>query len=86
LKNKIASRRLGHTGPENMEMTPKNVYVVDCDDVNNTYDNPKGHSYFRSGKEKGKPGLVFDHIYACLKTGRVFPEDELRRSTIIREI
>lgn len=86
LKNKIASRRLGHTGPENMEMTPKNVYVVDCDDVNNAYDNPKGHSYFRSGKEKGKPGLVFDHIYACLKTGRVFPEDELRRSTIIREI
>jgi esterase/lipase superfamily enzyme len=85
LKNKVASRRLGHTGPENMEMTPKNVYVVDCDDVNNAYDNPKGHSYFRSGKEKGKPGLVFEHIYTCLKTGRVFPEDELRRSTIIRE-
>lgn len=86
LKNKIASRRLGHTGPENMEMTPSNVYVVDCDDVNNIYDNPTGHSYFRSGKVKGKPGLVFEHIYNCLKTGRVFPEDELRRSTIIREI
>ena len=73
LKNKIASRRLGHTGPENMEKTPKNVYVVDCDDVNNAYDNPKGHSYFRSGREIGKPGLVFEHIYMCLKTGRVFP-------------
>ena len=86
LKNKIASRRLGHTGPENMEMTPKNVYVVDCDDVNNAYDAPTGHSYFKSGREKGKPGLVFEHIYACLKTGRVFPDDESRRSTIIREI
>lgn len=85
LKNKVASRRLGHTGPENMDLTPKNVYVVDCDDVNNAYDTPKGHSYFRSGREKGVPGLVFDHIYTCLKTGRVFPEDELRRSTIIRE-
>ncbi|GAA5167980.1 alpha/beta hydrolase [Viridibacterium curvum] len=85
LKNKIASRRLGHTGPENMDMTPKNVYVVDCDDVNNSYDVPKGHSYFRSGKVQGKPGLVFEHIYGCLKTGRVFPEDEQRRSTIIRE-
>ena len=85
LKNKIASRRLGHTGPENMELTPKNVYAVDCDDVNNVYDKPKGHSYFRSGREKGKPGLVFDHIYSCLKTGRVSSEDELRRLTIIRE-
>lgn len=85
LKNKIASRRLGHTGPENMDLTPKNVYVVDCDDVNNAYDNPKGHSYFRSGRNPGVPGLVFEHIYSCLKSGRVFPEDELRRSSIIRE-
>ena len=86
LKNNIASRRLGHTGPENMELTPKNVYVVDCDDVNNAYDTPKGHSYFRSGRKTGKPGLVFEHIYTCLKSGRVFPEDEMRRSTIIREV
>lgn len=59
LKNKVASRRLGHTGPENMELTPKNVYVVDCDDVNNEYDNPKGHSYFRSGGKKRKTGIGF---------------------------
>lgn len=85
LKNRIASRRLGHSGPENMDLTPKNLYSVDCDDVNNSYDRPKGHSYFRYGKEKGKPGLVFEHIYSCLKSGRVFPEDELRHSTIIRE-
>jgi esterase/lipase superfamily enzyme len=53
LKNNIASRRLGHTGPENMEKTPRNVYRVDCDDVNNLYDKPKGHSYFRSGEKRG---------------------------------
>lgn len=83
LKNKIASRRLGHTGPENMAITPKNVYVVDCDEVNNRYDNPKGHTYFLSGDQPGKPGLVFEHLFACLQSGRVFPQDEFKRSTII---
>lgn len=84
LKNKIASRRLGHTGPENIDLTPANVYAVDCDDVNTAYDNPKGHSYFRSGTKKGQPGKVFDHIWQTLMTGRVYPEDEARRSSIIR--
>ncbi len=84
LKNKIASRRLGHTGPENMDRTPRNVYQVDCDDVNNMYDKPKGHSYFRYGTRKGTPGEVFNHIFDCLVSGRVFPEDENRRSSIIR--
>ena len=84
LKNKVASRRLGHTGPEDMDKTPRNVYRVDCDDVNNTYDKPKGHSYFRSGSRKGTPGRVFKHIFECLLSGRVFPEDEFRRSTIIK--
>jgi len=84
LKNKIASRRLGHTGPENIDLTPANVYAVDCDDVNTTYDPPKGHSYFRSGKKKGEPGKVFEHIWGTLMTGRVFPDDEGRRSSIIR--
>ena len=84
LRNKIASRRLGHTGPENLERTPENVYTVDCDDVNNAYD-LKGHSYFRSGRTKGQPGLVFDHIFATLLSGRVFPDDEYRRTTIIKE-
>lgn len=84
LKNKIASRRLGHSGPENMDLVPKNVYTVDCDDINNAYD-PKGHSYFRSGRTRGEPGLVFEHIFQCLKTGRVFPADDARRATVIRE-
>lgn len=83
LKNRIASRRLGHSGPENMELAPQNVYAVDCDDVNTRYDNPKGHSYFRSD-EKGKAGVVFNHLFECLLNGRVFPEDETKRSTILR--
>ncbi|MCB1160814.1 MAG: alpha/beta hydrolase, partial [Leptospiraceae bacterium] len=70
LKNKVASRRLGHTGPENLDLTPKNVYSVDCDDINQTYDPPIGHSYFRSGRVKGEPGLVFEHIFSVLESGR----------------
>lgn len=84
LKSKVASRRLGHTGPENMALTPSNVYSVDCDDVNNKYDDPKGHSYFRHGIPKTKPGLVFQHIFATLLSGRVFPDDEYRRTSIIK--
>ncbi|MEA2078577.1 MAG: alpha/beta hydrolase [Pseudomonadota bacterium] len=85
LKNKIASRRLGHTGPEDMDLVPNNVYSVDCDDVNTSYDKPKGHSYFRSGARKGQPGKVFDHIFSALRTGRVYPDDETRRTSIIRK-
>ena len=84
LKNKIASRRLGHSGPEDMDRVPKNVFAVDCDDVNNRYDAPKGHSYFRSGLTPGEPGIVFDHIYACLYAGRVSPDTDMRRTEIIR--
>lgn len=82
--NYEASRRLGHTGPEDMDLTPKNVYAIDCDEVNTLYDNPKGHSYFRSGKKKGEPGVVFDHLWETITTGRVFPNDETRKSSILR--
>ena len=83
LKNAEASRRLGHTGPEDMDLTPKNVYAIDCDEVNTAYDPPKGHSYFRSGKTKGTPGVVFDHIFDTMLTGRVFPSEEFRKSSIL---
>jgi esterase/lipase superfamily enzyme len=84
LKNKIASRRLGHTGPEDMNKVPKNVYSVDCDDVNTIYDKPKGHSYFRSNTKKGQPGKVFNHIFDALISGRVKTGhiDTLRKSKI----
>lgn len=81
--NAETSRRLGHSGPEDMDLTPKNVYAIDCDDVNTSYDFPKGHSYFRSTKKKGEPGVVFNHIFETLLTGRVFPSDEYRKSSIL---
>lgn len=83
LKNAEASRRLGHSGPEDMARTPKNVYAIDCDDVNTRYDPPRGHSYFRCGTRKGEPGVVFEHIFATLLSGRVFPGDEQRKSSIL---
>lgn len=83
LKNAEASRRMGHTGPEDMELTPKNVFAIDCDEINTVYDTPKGHSYFRSGKKKGEPGVVFEHIFSAMVSGRVFPRDEFRKTSIL---
>lgn len=70
LKNKIASRRLGHTGPEDMSKVATNVYAFDCDDFNNKYDMPKGHSYFLTDQH-GQPGKVFSNICTALEKGRV---------------
>lgn len=81
--NNIASRRLGHTGPEHMDKVNKNVYALDCDDFNNSYDPPIGHSYFSSNAQ-GNPGLVFDHIWQCIKTGRVPMSPPDARSSILR--
>ncbi|NVO58254.1 alpha/beta hydrolase [Rhodobacteraceae bacterium B1Z28] len=83
LKNKVASRRLGHTGPENTDSTPRNVFQVDCDDVNTRYDPPTGHNYFRFGTRRGQAGLVFKHIFECIEKGRVFPDDPHQRSVIL---
>lgn len=77
LKNKIVSRRLGMTGPEDMNKVPGNVYAVDCDNFNNSYDFPKGHSYFLDDG-KGKPGEAFLHMASCIKTGRVRSEGDRR--------
>lgn len=76
LKNEVASRRLGHTGPEDMAKVPKNVYAVDCDDFNSQYDT-LGHSYFLQDSQ-GKPGLAFKHMWEAIRTGRIpmpGPED-----------
>lgn len=83
LKNKVASRRLGHTGPEDIDNTPRNVYAIDCDDFNNHYDKPAGHTYFLAN-DKGQPGSVFQHILKCIQLGRVFPDDEKRRMSILQ--
>jgi esterase/lipase superfamily enzyme len=65
--NRVLSRRLGHTGPENPERTPRNVFAVDCDEVNNRYDR-LGHSYFLDAPD-GRPGAVLQHIAATLAAG-----------------
>lgn len=70
LKNNIASRRLGHTGPEDMSRVLNNVYAVDCDNFNNSYDKPVGHAYFLRD-DHGKPGKVFTHMAETIKRGRV---------------
>jgi hypothetical protein len=62
-------------------MTPQNVYTVDCDDVNNKYDRPNGHTYFLAD-EKGEPGKVFLHMYDAVKKGRIQGHDE-RRGLIV---
>ncbi len=82
LKNRVASRRLGHSGPENMSKVPSNVYSLDCDNFNTKYDHPTGHTYFLTDKDN-KPGAVFNHIYNTVKQGRVFPKEESRRSIIL---
>jgi esterase/lipase superfamily enzyme len=83
LKNKVASRRMGHTGPENMDLVPKNVFAFDCDDINTKYDKPAGHSYFLFDGTNKKPGKVFLQIYEAVSTGRVPVTVSAKRTTVI---
>lgn len=48
-RNAVFTRRLGHTGPENMNKVPDHVYAINCDKFNNKFDR-KGHSYFLRNK------------------------------------
>jgi esterase/lipase superfamily enzyme len=81
LKNRTVSRRLGMTGPEDLDKTPKNVYEVDCDDFNNSFDKPKGHSYFLED-ENGAISPMLEHMVKAIKTGRVDPAD---RSIVLKK-
>lgn len=82
LKNKIASRRLGHTGPENIHKVNSNVYSIDCDNYNTKYDSPKGHSYFLDD-DNGESGKVFEHLFDSIKHGRVEIDDRKFRLKIL---
>lgn len=76
------SRRLGHTGPESLNNVSRNVYALDCADFNNEYDPPIGHTYFLFD-QNGEPGLLFEHIWQCILTGRVKMEaSNLRRQIL----
>ncbi len=72
LKHGIFSRRLGMTGPLDLKALPRNVYSVDCDDFNNTFDPPKGHSYFLDGPD-GETSPVLRHMVHAVRSGRVAP-------------
>lgn len=81
LKSGTVSRRLGMTGPEDLYAVPKNVYEVDCDNFNNTFDPPAGHSYFLTNP-RDVISPVLKHMVKAIKTGRVTPNErhhELRR-------
>lgn len=78
----ITARRLGHTGPEKIENVPRNVFSLDCGDFNNLYDNPTGHGYF-TRDQNGNPGLVFEHLWRCMQTGRVPMQPDRSRVTIL---
>ncbi len=80
---KTASRRLGHTGPEQMNKVSKNVYALDCDDFNSVYDSPVGHGYF-AGDGKGNAGILFNHMWRCIETGRVPMSSPDARTSILR--
>lgn len=81
--NKIASRRLGHTGPERIDRVDRNVFAVDCDDFNTLYDPPVGHGYFGRDRQ-GNPGQLFNHMWQTIQTGRAPMDRPASRTSILR--
>jgi esterase/lipase superfamily enzyme len=69
VRNHVVRRRLGHTGPAEPELAPRNVVAVDCDDFNSRYDR-FGHSYFLADPQ-GQPGALLRHLVATVASGRV---------------
>ncbi|MEO1747656.1 MAG: alpha/beta hydrolase [Pseudomonadota bacterium] len=72
------TRRLGHTGPEDMSKVPSNVVAIDCNDFNSDAD-PTGHGYYLRGKDGGV-SPAFMHMAHTLHHGRVDVKEPIRRS------
>ena len=70
-----------------MSKVPQNVYAVDCDDVNTLYDPTIGHTYFLdlSNPEVTRPGVVFDHLFEAIKTGRITVDPPGGKTIVLRE-
>ncbi|MCI5107106.1 MAG: alpha/beta hydrolase [Pseudomonadales bacterium] len=66
---KTLSRRLGMTGPENLDKTPRNVYELNCSSFNNRFDPPVGHGYFLED-DKGVVSPVLLHMLYAIQNGR----------------
>ncbi len=78
IRNKALSRRLGMTGPADIEKLPKKVYEIDCDDFNGMFD-WRGHNYFLQDKS-GLISPIIGHMKQAISTGRVSPA---QRSTVL---
>ncbi|WP_435106536.1 alpha/beta hydrolase [Arhodomonas sp. AD133] len=80
LDSRTVSKRLGMTGPQDLQTVPKNVYEVDCADFNNTFDPPQGHSYFLASPD-GAVSPVLVHMYRSIRDGRV-PDGSVRHQRL----
>lgn len=81
LRHKLVRRRLGHTGPADLEATPRNVVAVDCDGFNGLRDR-LGHSYFLDGLD-GRAGALLTHLVETVRTGRVAGVTPERRRLVL---
>lgn len=72
LKNRIASRRLGMTGPAQPQLLPsQRVFSIDCDAFNSRFDS-KGHTYFLTNAQ-GEVSPIIEHMAGILDRGIVAP-------------
>lgn len=82
VRHRIASKRLGHTGPVNLEKLQSNVHAFNCDGFNNRYDPPMGHGYFLTD-DLGEPGLCFNSIFQAIDTGRMIDQTGPGRNVVL---
>lgn len=75
IKNRIASRRLGHTGIEDISLCLDNITQVNCNEFNNQYDK-LGHTYFIED-ELGNAGILFKYIHSCMRKKTINREGEI---------
>jgi esterase/lipase superfamily enzyme len=81
VRHRVVRRRLGHTGPADLDRAPANVTAVDCDDFNGRYD-PFGHSYLLADPA-GRPGAALRHLVETMRGGRVAGLEPGRRRLIL---
>jgi len=77
--DEVVSRRLGHTGPENMAKVDNNVYPPDCGDFNTDWDPPAGHSYDRREKGGQRPSPLLLHALNVMEDLHVRSVDPATR-------
>lgn len=84
VRNQELTRRIGHTGPEDMNRTPSHVFSVDCNDFNSIEDPGDGHGYYA--------GTALRHMMFTMKTGTVdlsdgflIPDNHPRAVRLLRD-